>query len=117
MAFNWLTIAIKSKNDPYGKQSFNNQRNNLYHLKENLLVIKALTGTKDGVNKTFTLPSTPSGATAVLVIFGSTALHEGDATWGFTRSGIPATTITLGSSVPAPLAGEGLLALYGEVAT
>lgn len=70
--------------------------------------IYTITGTKDGANKSFTLPLTP--VSTGIIFLGATALHEGDVDWGFTRTG---DAVTLGTNVPAPNSDDYLVALYG----
>ena len=67
----------------------------------NIVENEVPTGTKNSINKDFTLAYTPETGTIKLYLRGQ-RLEEDNATDGFSRSGI---TITLGSSVTAPAGG------------
>lgn len=73
-----------------------------------LKLVSSLTGTVNGVNKTFTLASTPVTGT-VEINLRECFLEPGDSTNGFSRSG---TTITIGTNITAPSTGETFYANY-----
>lgn len=70
--------------------------------------VVTVSGTRNSVNKTFKLPSTPT--TEVLLFMGGATLIEGDSAYGFVRSG---QIFVLGSGVLAPSPTELMRAFYG----